>query len=243
MKLFKNHLLGIIAITILIIGVFGSAAPKMTTGTIKFTPKDDDLYTKDTIVKFIKSNKDVSIVLRTTSSVANVLVADKAFGDKIYNTIETELTKANFDVRDRSLFQHLIDQNKVSDYSKIKELTNTDLILEFIGFEKVTYTTNEYLDVKGKRKTINSTISMTGTKIDFKLISIKDNTIVGTYTYYTAPCINGCTYRINEFGALYPLSSNSKGKNSAINTSEYDKEDLVLFIQSSIRKLILELRK
>ena len=70
----------------------------------------------------------------------------------LFNAIEKELLRENFRVRDRGLFNELLSKSQTSDYSKIKELTNTDIILEVVNINpSVLYTTNK-VTVVGKKK-------------------------------------------------------------------------------------------
>lgn len=78
--------------------------------------------------------------------------------DVFYNTIEKELLKENFSVRDRGLFNELLSKSQTSDYSKIKELTNTDIILEVVNLDpSVLYTTNK-VTVVGTKKKLNKSV-------------------------------------------------------------------------------------
>ena len=76
--------------------------------------------------------------------------------EEIYNAIEKELLKENYSVRDRGLFNELLSKAQTTDYSKIKELTNTDIILEVVNIDpSVVYTTNRVTLVGSKKDTEN----------------------------------------------------------------------------------------
>ena len=128
----------------------------------------------------------------------------------VYGTIEKELAKAGFIVRDRSLFNKLSNDNKVQDYSKLRELTNTELILEVVRVRKIPYDTNEYVNSNGKEKIAPFNIKMYGEKIEFRIISVKNNDMVGNYVFNYTPCIEGCTYIYDELGNIKNINSNTK---------------------------------
>ena len=115
------------------------------TKVIKFPKRPDDIYANSNLSEFFKLNKSPNIVLRVPNS------ADKATSNTnlnqdnnvLYNAIEKELLKHGYSVRDRGLFNEIINKSGTTDYSKIKDLTNTDLILEVINIDpKVIYSTN-----------------------------------------------------------------------------------------------------
>jgi hypothetical protein len=164
----------------------------------------------------LQTASNLSIVLRVPGQITKVLEEDKFAYNSIYNTVEKEIAKAGFTVRDRGLFQQVLENTTV-DYSKIKELTGTDLILELVGYEKIKYPVPSYIDQDGNEKATKAglTISrekdftitgekdftITGAKAEFKIISVKENDFVGSYIFYSTPCTNGCTYKFNQYGA------------------------------------------
>ncbi|GAB3884868.1 hypothetical protein GCM10028825_11390 [Spirosoma agri] len=76
----------------------------------------------------------------------------------LYNAIEKQLFKEGFSVRDRGLFNQVLDANQSVAYSKISSLTDTDLILELVRLDNpVGYTTN----VCTPNQMINSDLSAT----------------------------------------------------------------------------------
>lgn len=245
MRQFKNHLLGLSILTVSIVSILGSATTKnalsYTTGTIKLTSKKDDIFTKPSLIQYLKSTNNPTIVLRVPNQVDNVLEENRYSKSQIYNTIEKEFAKADFIVRDRALYQKVLDQNVTSDYSKIKELTNTDLIIEFVGFDNVKYYTNKYTDQKGREKTTDANLTLTGSKIEFKLIRVKDNDLVGSYTFHYTPCTSGCTYKFDNLGNLYSTSTQGK---AITQPYEFVSSDaLEDFFKSSTQRLIREMKR
>lgn len=165
---------------------------------IKFQKRPDDIYANSNLKDFFKVNKNPNVVLRVPNS------ADKATSNTslnqdnnvLYNAIEKELLKQGYSVRDRGLFNEIINKSGSTDYSKIKELTNTDLIIEVVNIDpKVVYSTNKVSIVK-KRKTDerigNIDYKRYGASIEFRIIMVRNNEIAGTYKYHYQPCPDGC---------------------------------------------------
>jgi hypothetical protein len=122
--------------------------------------------------------------------------------DIYYNNIEKEFLKAGFSVRDRGLFNEVLkkmsrDNTGNINYSQIKELTNTDLIVEVIKINpSVRYVTNKTYSIGKKGKISESTSTREyrkfGASAEFKIIMVKNNEMAGTYTFSYAPCQEGC---------------------------------------------------
>jgi hypothetical protein len=212
MKRISGHLGGIAAVLIFALAVVGSSGSKRaskplpppppkvyTNGTVKLTEKPDEVFSKPALSQFLKSVKNLSLVLRVPGQVTKVLEEQKYSSNSIYNTIEKEFAKSGYTVRDRGLFQQVLE-NKGVDYSKIKELTETDLIVEIVGYQKVLYPLISYTDSAGNEIRLKTGFTITGIKAEFKIISVKDNDFVGSYVFYSTPCVNGCKYIFDEYG-------------------------------------------
>jgi len=211
-SLFK-HLIGISSILISIIFLIASSSVK-NIGTVSFNSKNDDLFSKDALKSLIKKKQSPSVLIRNLNSYSFQTVSKTDPSNVLINSFERTLLKNNFSVRDRALFEKSYNQAQgVLDYSKMSELTNTDLIMEIIGFSNVTYTTNMYTSKTLIQKTlpVPYNITQTGLKLDIKLIHVKTNEIVGTYTFYELPCVGGCAlYKypksmIYQGGGVYSL--------------------------------------
>lgn len=165
---------------------------------IKFPTKSNDVYANNNLKEFLKYNKNPSIVLRvpTSDNKAASNITTNQDNSILYNAIERELLKQGYSVRDRGLFNELINKSGSTDYSKIKELTNTDLILEVVNIDsKVLYSTNKITKISS-RKTVkeigNVDYQRYGASIEFRLIMVKNNEIAGSYKYNYKPCPDGC---------------------------------------------------
>jgi len=159
----------------------------------------------------------------------------------IYNAIEKELLKEGFNVRDRGLFNEILEKSRNNDYSSIKELTDTDLILEVVGIDvNVEYNTNKYKDRMGREKKVYGNIRLNGATVEFKTILVESNELAGIYKFNYAPCVNGCEYYIDPYGKLYKASSGTKEIQPYVLVETNALEN---FMSKCTKDLINELRK
>jgi hypothetical protein len=223
-------------IILLILRIFPSCSP--VTKVIKYPTKPDDIYANSNLKTYFKTNNSISIVLKVPNS------ADKATSNTVntvdnsvlYNAVEKELLKEGFSVRDRGLFNELIEKSQSNDYSKLRDLTNTDLILEIVNFDfGVIYTTNKITEIsKNKEKEVIQPIDYkaSGLSVQFKLILVKTNEIAGTYNFNYKPCIDGC-----EITSFKPLAK--KSKDLELKESVTSKSDTYeLFMKTCTKDLI-----
>jgi hypothetical protein len=194
--------------------IFTLSSCYSTNQLVKFTPKQQDVFTNANLKTFLNNNAHPNIVLRIPNSYEQVttksddqtlsknLFDEKRF-DVYYNAIEKELLKGGFSVRDRGLFNEVLkkmqrDTKQNIDYSQINDLTNTDIILEVIKIDPtVKYVTNK-LSTQNKKgawteKTTPIEYKKYGASAEFKIIMVKNNEMAGTYTFNYAPCQEGCT--------------------------------------------------
>jgi hypothetical protein len=186
----------ILSITVSTVLFLTSCAP--TSQIIKYPKRPDEVYANDNLKEFFKTNGSPNIVLRVPNS--NDKATSNTNGGKdnnvLYNAIEKELLRQNFSVRDRGLFNEIINKSGSTDYSKIKELTNTDLILEVVNIDPaIVYSTNKITVVgANKEKEIIGFVDYkkNGASVEFRLITMKNNEIAGSYKYNYQPCPTGC---------------------------------------------------
>lgn len=200
----KNNIIGVVAVAIFAFGLIGSGAsspprppPVYENGVFQLKQKPDDIFTKPSLSTILKSSGTLAIVLRVPNSGKDVTEQQRQVNDSLYNTIEKELAKAGYIVRDRALFAKVLDQESL-DYSKIGQLTKTDLILELVSYStKEKYFTKEYKDEAGNNKIADRNFSLRGATIEFKLTSVKENDLVGSYIFYHTPCTEPCRHRFS----------------------------------------------
>lgn len=231
----------VLAFTLL---ALGSAPNKVsyTTGTLRFAPKQDDIFTKNSLKDYLHSTPNPTIVLRVPAQVDEVVVQKNYSNSQIYDIIEEELAKANFIVRDRALFQKVLDQSQAVDYSKIKQLTDTDLILELVSFQQVDYVTNQYMDRKDRSRIYPVNLKVPGYRVEFRLIQVKTNDLVGTYTFNYAPCTEGCLYTFDTMGNLFKPESKNQRMTPLNGILLTPQDQLERFIRTCTLDLIREMR-
>ncbi|MBS1531731.1 MAG: hypothetical protein JSU01_15600 [Bacteroidetes bacterium] len=171
------------------------------TSMIKYQQQPNDVYANNDLKDYLKSNKSPKIVLRVPNTndkaTSNTVVNQN--NNVLYNAIEKELLKEGFNVRDRGLFNEIMDKSKSADYSKLGEETDTDLILEVVNINtEIGYSTNKITLVNNNGKGAESSnvgvvdYKKNGASVEFRLIMVKNNEIAGNYKYNYTPCVNGC---------------------------------------------------
>ena len=183
--------------------VFCSCSPSKS--IIRFPTVPDEKYANDHLKDFFYLNKNPNIVLRVPNNndKATSNTSTNKNNDVLYNAIEKELLKKGFSVRDRGLFNELLSKSQTSDYSKIKELTNTDIILEVVNIDPaVLYTTNKVVIIskKGEKEKIGDIdYKEKGASVEYKVILVKNNEIAGSYKFNYKPCPDGCELTFFKF--------------------------------------------
>jgi hypothetical protein len=157
-------------------------------GYLKFGQKPDELIATEKIKAFIKQNPHPSIVLRVPQAAGGATQSDQ--NSYIYTAIEKELVLAGFNLKDRGLFNQVLNSQAALDYSKITDLTGTDLILELIKVEtKIPFNTNRAYTRDGTERILkNINYTRYGASIEFKLILVKNNEYGGSYAFTLTPC-------------------------------------------------------
>jgi hypothetical protein len=197
-----------------------------TTKIIKFPKQPDEVFANNNLKDFFKTNKTPNIVLRVPNNndKATSNTSTSKDNNVLYNSIEKELLKQGFSVRDRGLFNELLSKSQSSDYSKIMELTNTDVILEVVNIDPaVVYTTNKVTLIGKKKETqqiSNIDYKKYGASVEFKLIMVKNNEIAGTYKYNYQPCPTGCEIGTFNFSGKKANQQVELKETVSINTLE-----------------------
>lgn len=214
-------------------------------GTVKYNPKKDIIFTKPSLKKYLKNVKNPSIVLRVPNEESSVLEKDGYSSSAIYSTIEKELSKAGFLVRDRGLFKRIIQDNRTADYSEIGSKTKTALILEVVKEQNVDFITNKYTNKRGKEKTAPFFVKYRGMKVEFKIIKVDENDVVGNYVFYYTPCVSGCSRAFIENRGSLPIESTIDFVSYMSIKHEYtfDKTREEVFYEDCAKRLIRSLKE
>jgi hypothetical protein len=215
------------------------AACTTTTRVIRYPAIGNEIYANANLRQFLKENKSPSIVLRVPNTSDKATSQTTTTKDLLYNAIEKELLKEGFSVRDRGLFNEIISKSQTSDYSKIKDLTNTDLILEVVNIDStVIYSTNKVtLIANRKEKEVIQNIDYRryGASVEFKLILVRNNEIAGSYKFNYKPCSGGCELTAFQFSNRHP---NEIALKEFVQVNHLEE-----FMQSSTRDLVNSFRQ
>lgn len=223
-----------------IVFVFSSCNSGMK--IVKFPTTPDETYANPALKAFFKDNNNPNIVLRVPNNndKATSNTSTNKNNDVLYNAIEKVLLKENFSVRDRGLFNELLSKSQTSDYSKIKELTNTDIILEVVNIDpSVLYKTNKITVIKGKSETEKIgevDYKEKGASVEFKVILVKNNEIAGSYKFNYKPCPDGCELTTFKFSGKNNNRKIELRESVEINTMEEFLKLTTLKLISSFRK-------
>lgn len=210
--------------------------------TLRFSKKADDIVKTESLKDFLSKNKNPKVVLRVND--ASYAVTEDENIDYLYNAIENQLLASGFKVRDRQLFNQIIgnDDNNI-DYQKLKEKSDTDLIIELTKLDsKVLYETNKYYD-KNNNEKIESYGSRKkyGAAVEFKLVLINSNEFAGVYKFNYTPCVKGCVISKSFKDMKKELKLFKK---KGVKPYEgVEKDILEDFIKNATTKLVTEMRK
>jgi len=232
-------------------------------GVFKLNAEKDEDVTNSSKLEFLKTSANPTIVLRVPNASREVTQEDNNIKTQknndgtnnindinVYNVIEKELLKGGFTVRDRALFEKVLGDKSVNDYSRIKELTETDLILELSSIQFVKYPMNSfaYYTTSKRKGTVENKINCTnyfnlyGLKLEFRLIKVKENDFIGSFTYNYNPCNeNPCDYNINvsaQNACSVPFLQ--QGNAVVSGTNLISQEQIESFVKSSTQKLVKE---
>lgn len=205
---------------------------------VNYQAKAPEVFTAASLAGLLNGPGAPSVMVRAIDRVdKNENIRESTFG-QIYSAIENVLLKEGFTVRDRTLFNKIANSTGPTDYSKLKDITGTDLILEIINIDPAAvYSTNTItLAYKKHQKKQVQDISYRryGAAAAYRLIIVKNNEIAGVYKYNYNPCANGCetdSFSFEKKNALQTVSG-----------QPVPGERLVEFIAQSIRDMVRSAR-
>lgn len=229
----------IYTITLITSLIFASCS---TSKTLKFTQKQDDIVKTESLKDFLINNKKPKVVLRVNN--ASLTVTEGENNDYLFNAIENQLLASGFIVRDRQLFNQIIanDENNI-DYQKLKEKSDTDLIIELVKLNpQILYETNKYYDKNDREKVENSfTYKEYGASVEFKVVMINSNEFAGVYKFNYTPCVKGCV--ISKSLSQLQKERKKKLKEEVQGYEGVERDELEIFIKDATQKLVSEMRK
>jgi hypothetical protein len=206
-------------------------------GMVSFTPAEDDIIVRPIMKSFIAKNPSPKIVLRTNLE-KGVKILTEEDANPIYNAIEKELARADFQVRDRKIFANILESNpSIKQYSDLKDLTDTDVILEITKkISTVGYKTNVYTNARKKEKIWkHGVVETTGILFECKFILVGTNEVAAIFAFNYVDCENGCKYSMSKDGKASKIEQKAN-KKTKIQT--YKKDDLEVFMRLNASKMI-----
>jgi hypothetical protein len=213
-----------------------------TTKILKFTQKSNEIVNTNSLTEFLAKNKKPKVVLRVKNSSINL--TENEDNDYLYNAIENQLLRSGFIVRDRQLFNQITgnDKNNI-DYKKLKEKSDTDIIIELTKLKtKILYETDKYYDKKNHEKTVSNFLYKSfGASVEFKIILINTNEFAGVYKFNYTPCVSGCVISLSTKELLKQRKKKLKEKGKGYEGVERD--ELEIFMKNATRKLVEAMRK
>lgn len=221
-------------------------------GYVLFNSKQNEIIATPMIKEYMKMHPSPAIVLKAPNSENKSTQADP--NSYIYNAIEKELLLAGFDVKDRGLFNEVVSKSKEINYTELKKLSGTELILELVQVStNIEYGTNKYYRKDGTeiiRK--DYTFKKYGAVIEFKMTLIEKNQYAGSYSFNYTPCEkvdkSNCdcevAYKILP-AKIYPFLSFCRGaNNSQKGAFEYVSQNTMeTFVRDGVKQMIAEIKK
>ena len=116
--------------------------------TVRFNVAKPELITTQSLKDFLTQTESPKIVVRYSTFDYDDSKYDLNY---LYNVIEKEFVKAGYSVKDRVLFDEVVNRAEdIIDYTIIQEKTDTELIYEIVKLEtNLDYTTDSYYNNKG----------------------------------------------------------------------------------------------
>ncbi len=155
----------------------------------------------------------------------------------MYFALEMALTKANFTMNDRSLFEKRFARDSATKPS-------TDLILELVDYKQVNYYTNKVIPESakdGSEYLLPKYFYFKGAEAQFKVTRIQTNEIVATFVLNYTPCLKGCKVKYNDEGYMEEVDGDFKIRKKNGDESTDRNENFEMFNELS-KRLVLELR-
>ena len=232
-----------------LVGILLFSSCALQKGHLRFQPKTNETIATPSIKEYLKLHPNPSIVLKAPNSENKSTQSDP--NSYIYNAIEKELLIAGFDVKDRGLFNEVVGKSNEINYSELKKLTNTELLLELVNVStKIEYRTNKFYTKDGKENVVNQNFTKYGAVIEFKLTIIETNQFAGSYSFYYSPCTSensGCECEVayKNFASIkvYPYINFCRGENNKNNEYEYISENIMeKFVREGVKLMINEMK-
>lgn len=197
-------------------------------GTITFTPPEDEVIVRTTMKDFMASHPSPKIVLRSSFDKEKLSFSEEEVS-AICNAIEKELTKGDFQVKDRKS-------------TNFKDSANIDLILDVVKKNATTeYQTNVYTSKSKKEKVWKyGVVDAVGILFECKFILASTNDVAAIFEFNYVDCMEGCKYEFNQEGkaSKYQAKADKKAK---INSRQKN-NPMEIFMREKTKKMLESIR-
>ena len=181
-------------LAICLLGITLSSAAAAATHVVvqpRVPPPDD--VTQPALLTFMKTVRNPTIVLRVPAPQTLVTQAQGQQGSadlgQGYLTIEKELVKAGFTVRDRGLLVEILRSNQNLDYGVIQQKIGAQLILEIVSIQARSCGNDVYVETNTHRegRLERGEFPIWGWHFESRIIMVDSGEIGGIYTVDVAP--------------------------------------------------------
>ena len=200
-----------------------------TIGTITFTPPEDEIIVRNTMKDFMAQNPSPRIVLRTTALDKGLKGISEEDVNTICNAIEKELTKADFQVKDRKT-------------TNLADSGATDLILDVVKKTSAAdYQTNVYTTKSKKEKIWKyGVVEAKGILFECKFVIASTNDVGAIFEFNYVECMEGCKYELTQEGKANKHQP-KPGNKAKINTLQKN-NPLEVFMKENVKKMLENIR-
>lgn len=170
-----------------------SAAAAATHVVVEPRVPPPDNVTQPALFTFMKTVRNPTIVLRVPAPQTLVTQAQGQQGSvdlgQGYLTIEKELVKAGFTVRDRGLLVEILRSNQNLDYGAIQQKIDAQLILEIVSIQSRSYGNDVYVQANNHRggRLRRGEFPISGWHFESRIVMVNSGEIGGIYTVDVAP--------------------------------------------------------
>lgn len=235
-------------ITIIFFATLCLSSCSLQKAYLKFEKRSNEVITTDALKNVMNKFAKPSIVLKVPNVQSSSSQADP--NAYIYNAIEKELMLSSFVVRDRSLFNEVLNNSNSVSYKELGTITKTDILLDLVSIEtNVEFVTNRMFKKNGKEIVVPyKEFKKIGTAIEFNVTVMETNEIAGSFSLYFTPCSENnydceCEVGFKKYGSkIKTYDVESFCNNEEVDSKEayeyYNQNQSEIFIRNEIKRLI-----
>ena len=184
----------VLAVSVCLFGIaLSGVASAATHVVVEARVPQPDNVTKPALLAFMKTVVNPTIVLRVPAPQTLVTQAQGQQSSvdlgQGYLTIEKELVKAGFSVRDRGLLEEILRSTQNLDYRAIQQKIDAQLILEIVSIQPRDYGNDVYVEAKNHKegRMKRGVFPISGWHFEARLVMVSTGEIGGIYSVDVAP--------------------------------------------------------